>query len=241
MSLLASLSRFDRGGYRHPDTSHVSFYCMIPKNASSWTSQLLKFNGWLNGPLSASGKDVADELMVILRDPAERWVAGIAQYFSSDVLYTHWYDRDRYSESYRGTYIDGKPNYEGNPMSGLDFVNNYNELTERLLFEQIAFDDHTHSQSWFVKHFKAKTITWFYLNNEFEQQFLTHYQGYNFKLPDLPDRNRGKDNKDVKIITEFLTERIRKNPYLKSNLQRYYRDDYEMIEKADFVYHQLDQ
>lgn len=239
MSLIQSLDRFDHGGFRHPDTAHLSFYCMIPKNASSWTSHLLSHNQWIEGPITDSGKSVADELIVILRDPVERWIAGIAQYLHSDVLYTHWYDRNQYVDSYRGTYIPGKPNYEGNPISGLEFVNNYNELTERLLFEQVAFDDHTHNQSWFVNYFKTKSTTWFYLNDEFEQQFLNHYPDYHFELPEVPDRNRGNDNADVKIITEFLTDRIREKPYLRNNLQRYYQEDYKMIEKANFVYHSI--
>ena len=239
MSLIPGLTRFDHGGFRHPIVEHLSFYCMIPKNASSWTSQLLQHNGWREGQMSATGKEVAEELIVILRDPVERWIAGIAQYLSSDILYTHWYDRNQYNESYKGKYIHGKPNYEGSIMSGMDFVNNYNELTERLLFEQIAFDDHTQSQSWFVNHYRRKTTTWFYLNHDFEKQFLTHYQNFNFKLPDFPNRNQGNDNKDIKIITEFLTEQIQKYPYLKNNIERYYSDDYDMIEKADFVYHNL--
>ena len=239
MSLIPSLSRFDHGVFRHPSVEHLSFYCMIPKNASSWTSQLLQHNNWVEGPMSDTGKEVAEELIVILRDPVERWIAGIAQYLCSDILYSHWYDRNTYSESYKGKYIHGKPNYEGAIISGTDFVNSYNELTERLLFEQVAFDDHTQRQSWFVNHHRAKSITWFYLDNEFEKQFLEHYRVLEFKLPAFPDRNQGNDNKDVKIITEFLSERIQKNPYLKNNIERYYQDDYDMIEKANFVYHDL--
>jgi hypothetical protein len=239
MSLISSLSRFDHGGFWHPCVENLSFYCMIPKNASSWTSQLLTHNGWIEGQISETGKEVAEELIVILRDPVERWIAGIAQYLSSDILHTHWYDRSKYSESYKGKYINGKPNYEGTIMSGQDFVNNYNELTERLLFEQIAFDDHTQRQSWFVNHFHRKTTTWFYLDHEFEKQFLENYRELEFKLPDIPDRNQGNANNDVKIITEFLTNRIQKNPYLKHNIERYYQDDYDMIEKANFVYFDL--
>jgi hypothetical protein len=239
MSLIPSLSRFDHGGFWHPSVEHLSFYCMIPKNASSWTSQLLKHNGWIQGQMIATGKEVAEELIVILRDPVERWIAGIAQYLSSDILYTHWYDRNKHSESYKGKYIHGKPNYEGAIMSGQDFVNSYNELTERLLFEQIAFDDHTQRQSWFVNHFHRKNTTWFYLDHDFEKQFLEHYRQLKFELPEVPDRNQGNDNNDVKIITEFLTDRIQKHPYLKNNIERYYQDDYDMIEKADFVYYNL--
>jgi hypothetical protein len=109
-------------------------------------------------------------------------------------------------------------------------------VVERLLFEQIAFDDHTQEQSWFVNHFTADTHTWFYVNEEFEQTFLHNFRAMNLTVPPVPDYNRGNDNTHVKIITEFLHERIRKNPYLRNSIERYYRNDYKMIENADFKY-----
>jgi hypothetical protein len=236
MSLIPRLQNFDHGGYWHPATDHLSFYCLIPKNASSWVSSVLKHNGWTQGVLDHCPNQHINELIVILRDPVDRWVAGIAQYFSSYILHSHWFDREHWSQGYHGNYIHGKSNFEGNFITGNEFVKNYNEVVERLLFEQIAFDDHTQEQSWFVNHFKADTHTWFYVNDEFEQTFLHNFRSMNLTVPPVPDYNRGNDNTHVKIITEFLHERIRKNPYLRNAIERYYRNDYKMIEDADFKY-----
>jgi hypothetical protein len=123
-------------------------------------------------------------------------------------------------------------------LTGEEFIKNYNEFTERLLFDQIAFDDHTQDQSWFVNHFQSDSYTWFYLDDSFESTFLYNFRDMNLTLPDNPDRNLGTDNQQVKIICEFLKERIQKYPYLRNALERYYRQDYKMIEQADFKYFQ---
>jgi hypothetical protein len=230
MSLTPRLTNFDHGGFWHPDPTHTSLYCLIPKNGSSWVSQLLNHNGWIEG----CPKQPINELIVVLRDPVERWIAGIAQYFSSYILNSHWFDRSQFDQGYHGNYILGKINYEGPFVSGQEFINNYNEVTERLLFEQIAFDDHTQEQSWFVNHFKTDTYTWFYLDKSFEQIFLHNFKDMNLTAPLDPDYNRGRDNEHVRVICEFLRERIASRPYLRNALERYYRRDYNMIESANF-------
>lgn len=232
MSLIPTLNTYDHGGRRHPSDDFVSFYCLIPKNASSWVSDLLNHNGWIEGSPTMH----INEMIVVLRDPVERWVAGIAQYFSSYILHSHWFDRTQWDQGYHGNYIPGKINFEGPFVSGEDFIKNYNEVVERLLFEQIAFDDHTQEQSWFVNHYKPDSYTWFYLDKDFEKTFLHNFKEMKLKIPPVPEYNRGDDNIHVKTITDFLHERIRKYPYLRNALERYYRNDYDMIEKADFKY-----
>lgn len=236
MSLIPTIHHFDHGGYWHPATDYLSFYCLIPKNASSWISSTLKHNGWTQGTLDHCPNQHINELIVALRDPVDRWVAGVAQYFSSYILHSHWFDREQWNQGYHGNYIQGKLNYEGSFITGEKFIEQYNEVTERLLFEQIAFDDHTQEQSWFVNHFKSDTYTWFYVDNDFEKIFLHNFRAMNLVAPPVPNRNRGDDNVHVKVITEFLHERIRKYPYLRNAIERYYRRDYEMIERADFKY-----
>jgi hypothetical protein len=236
MSLIPSLAKFDRGGWRHPDKNYLSFYCMIPKNASSWISSVLRHNGWIEGGYDTFPKPRIDELIVILRDPVDRWVAGIAQYLLGYILNSHWFDRGRWEHGYPGQYIPGKLNYEGPFISGQEFIAQFNGVVERLLFEQIAFDDHTQEQSWYVNYFEADSHTWFYINKDFEKTFLYNYKPLNLTMPTDLDYNRGSDNEHIKAITDFLHDRLKKYPYLRNAIERYYRQDYQMIEKADFKY-----
>lgn len=236
MSLIPSIKKFDHGGWRYPDHNYLSFYCLIPKNASSWISSVFRHNGWIEGTQENFPKQSIDELIVVLRDPVERWVAGVAQYLIGYILNSHWFDKDKYSQGYYGSYIPGKLNYFGKFISGQQFIENYNEVIERLLFEQIAFDDHTQEQCWYVNHFTSSNISWFYLNKDFEAAFFNHFKSISLSVPPVPDYNKGQDNVHVKIITDFLHDRIRQRPYLKNCIERYYRKDYDMIEQADFKY-----
>ena len=251
-SLADSLAEFDHGGFYAPSPDQLDFFCMIPKNASTWASEVLRHSGWLQSTVhNCYTHDPAwverlqrhqlnptvDNLIVILRDPVDRWVAGIAQYISTSVLNSHWYDRKIFSSGYSGNYIDHKLNFVGDILSGNDFVNNYNELVERLLFGQIAFDDHTQPQTWFVDYFKpyATNYVWFYVNDQLEEILFDHYP--NLQNPATADYNKGDSNPDVKIITDFLRQRINEKSYLKNNLMRFYAQDIELISSADFVYH----
>jgi len=110
-------------------------------------------------------------------------------------------------------------------------------VVERILFDQIAFDDHTQSQSWFVNYYNPLSTTWFYLDDRFEKTFLFHYKGYNFELPPVKNYNRGDDNPDIRVITNFLRKQIVEKPYLRNNIERYYKDDYDLLQHANVVYH----
>lgn len=54
-------------------------YVSIPKNASSFTSDWLTENGWISREISSTDPKY---VMLILRDPVDRWCSGIAQYLS---------------------------------------------------------------------------------------------------------------------------------------------------------------
>lgn len=62
----------------HPDIDLM--YVYIPKNASSWTKPNLKDYGW---QFYNYHTDMLDKhALVALRDPVDRWVSGIAEYFA---------------------------------------------------------------------------------------------------------------------------------------------------------------
>jgi hypothetical protein len=62
----------------HPE--HDLMYVYIPKNASSWTKPNLKDWGWqfYNYHVDKLTKPA----LVVLRDPVERWLSGIAEYLT---------------------------------------------------------------------------------------------------------------------------------------------------------------
>jgi len=62
----------------HWDSEYM--YVYIPKNASSWTKPNLKDFGWefYNYHIDKLDKHA----LVVLRDPVDRWLSGIAEYFT---------------------------------------------------------------------------------------------------------------------------------------------------------------
>lgn len=61
-----------------PDKKTI--YVSIPKNASSFVSDWLMENGWTTRRIDSTDPTY---VMVILRDPVDRWISGIAQYLES--------------------------------------------------------------------------------------------------------------------------------------------------------------
>jgi hypothetical protein len=55
-------------------------YVYIPKNASSWTKPNLKDWGWEFYNYHTDG--LQKHAMIVLRDPIERWLSGIAEYLT---------------------------------------------------------------------------------------------------------------------------------------------------------------
>lgn len=69
----------------HPDTNLMYIY--IPKNATSWTKPNLQDWNWEVYNYHTDTVVKNKQAMVVLRDPLERWISGIAEY-----LYLHHYD-----------------------------------------------------------------------------------------------------------------------------------------------------
>jgi hypothetical protein len=62
----------------HPDSEYM--YVHIPKNASSWTKPNLLDFGWEF--YNYHTDFLPKHALVVLRDPVERWLSGIAEYFA---------------------------------------------------------------------------------------------------------------------------------------------------------------
>lgn len=68
-------------GQNHSKPDLNLMYVNIPKNASTWTKNMLSSLGW--GIYNYhSDKNYTKQAMIVLRDPVDRWLTGIAEYFS---------------------------------------------------------------------------------------------------------------------------------------------------------------
>jgi len=185
------------GGLRSPD--HQWFVLSVPKNASSYTTNVLIKNGWEHWNLSLG--DVG-RVIVPLRDPVERWVSGTATYCCSYLLVANY--------------------------GSEHFCADYNELVERLLVDNMIFDDHTTPQSVFVGFVPdsfEKTYVW--VNRETFFDSMRSITGLDIIEHEGIYDNRKDSNDDISRISDFLKERL--NEKIVSQIKIKYSNDYNMI------------
>ena len=152
--------------------------------------------------------NIFDNTIILLRDPVERWISGFATYASSYLL-GYGYGSDH-------------------------FVEDYNELTERIIFDNIRFDDHTETQSRFVDQVRGDKV-YFKISkdktdlvnklSEFIQHDLNSYTVFD---------NNAELNYDTAHLTTFFRERVMANKELESKIKQCYNKDYQLIETVKF-------
>lgn len=203
------------------DRLHQRLILDIPKNASSfildWTTRTDQWH--VHTLLDTRNHHSLQEIIVVLRDPVERWLSGFAQYACSWVL-----NASRFFNT------DTGPGETFQRKSGREFVERYDWVTERLIFDNLeTFDDHVWPQTWFFNDLLPRVPRrYFMLDHDFNKQFALHL---NLPPPaeDL-DRNIGDSNADAREIRQFLLARIHAVPELLAAIRQAYRQDYEIID-----------
>ncbi len=197
------------GGLRSPDKKY--FYLGIPKNASTYISNILLANNWHYHTLGDDSEHI-EHAMVVLKDPVDRWVSGVATYITSWIL---------------------------GPAYGSDhFLNNYNELSERLLFETQILDDHTTPQARYVAQLNEKIpnvpVTFFKLNHALLQSF-SNCVNQEITTSNV-DANVSEDHYDQRAIVDFLKNRLREDFSLRAKIVARFQEDYKLINSVQFYY-----
>lgn len=197
------------GGLRSADKRY--FYLGIPKNASTYLSNTLLANGWHYHTLGDDSDKIC-EAFVVLKEPCDRWISGLGTYISSWIL---------------------------GPAYGSDhFIEDYNELSERLLFESMILDDHTTPQARYVSQLAQLIpevpVTYFRLNSNVIDNIST-YLNQELKTPAV-DNNASEDNYDQRQIINFLKDRLVKDFALRAKVIARFQEDYNLINSIKF-YH----
>ena len=192
------------GGMLSPDRE--IFYLNVPKNASTYLTNLLKVNNWIHWNILDNPHSIKTTVAFI-RDPLDRWISGFSTYAALHLF---------------------------GPGYGSDhFVQDYNDLARRIIFDQIIFDDHTDLQVKYINQILPYNPVYFRYNHNLIDQLNSFLQiDLNIK-PDL-DANKSESNYDTKQVSEFIKQELNANPDLKSRVIRAYTQDYEFITSIDF-------
>jgi hypothetical protein len=192
------------GGMMSPDKKN--FYFAIPKNASTYLTNLLKANNWTHWNILDNPAGI-EKTMVFVRDPLDRWISGFATYAALR-LFGFGYGSDH-------------------------FVEDYNDLSKRIIFDQIIFDDHTDLQVNYIKQILDYNPIFFRYNKNLVPQ-INYFLGYNLNTDVAVHNNDSESNFDTKQISNFMKQEIDSNPDLKAKIVKCYKQDYEFIDSIDF-------
>ena len=178
-------------------------YIPIPKNSSSYIGQLLLKNGWGIG--NFLNTDLTNkQLIILLRDPIERWISGMAEYLCSLLL--------------------------KNGKTSDDIIKNWNNIIQDLIFDRVIFDDHTEKQVYFIQSIPIENCVFFNSAKQPEQavkQYLTTH-GIDLNIDIVIDRNQTQGNKYKEPLVDFLRDQLAQNPSLTNKLTNTYREDYTL-------------
>lgn len=178
-------------------------YVYIPKNASSWTKPNLLDWGWEFYNYHTDNL-YNKHALVILRDPVDRWLSGIAEYF-------YLKHRDFDSIQINRHFLD-------------------------LIFDRVAFDDHTESQVLFLQNLDKTNCTFFWCDSKYRNNFSHYLQSidmpnkyYNYEYQHVTE-NEPIRSKFKKIFQHALEN----NSKYRQQLQWYFAKDYKLIESVKF-------
>lgn len=185
------------------------FYLNIPKNASTFLTNVFRDNGWAHYSLTDYHKQEVNRCFVVMRDPIDRWISGFATYASSWLL----------SEGYGSDH----------------FVEDYNILTEKIIFDTLVFDDHTTPQVTFINQLSEQNdVTFFKLNDNLMKQ-LSQFTGQDLIINQVDDNN-SENNYDQRQISKLIRNRIDNDPTLKAKIIEQYTDDFLLLKNVNFYY-----
>lgn len=203
-------------GLLSPDSQR--FIVSIPKNASSYIADWATKNNW--SMINLDSNNNVNEVIVILRDPVDRWISGITQYINTYILSVHGPNGPIFNEAD----ITEHDYY----MSANMLIDQYNQLSERLLFDVISlFDDHVYPQHEFIKDLLPNVPrTYFYIDSTVNNR-IGNYLG--FEPYNNLDSNASENNAEMKVLQKFFKQRLIERPELRKRLAKHYEEDYNLI------------
>ena len=190
----------------HKESKHC--YTSIPKNASSFLREYFTQFNWQHAHID-SILDIKANL-IILRDPIDRWITGMAQHITTNIL--------------------------GENFGSTHYLELDNELTHKIIFDQIAFDDHTEQQSWFIEPFNLDHAVFFYLDSNLASNLDNYFShlNLNYNLNSKSFVNESKNNFDNNNLVEHFRKLVYNNEKYHTQLKSYFAKDYDLISSVNF-------
>lgn len=190
----------------------------IPKNASNSIIAALRAQGWWHVHLPNPRFDVK-ELIVVLRDPIQRWVSGMAQFIRTTILDPVGHNGPVFDPS-QATLHDYA-------MTLDQFQEQYTDLVERIIFDQCdRFDEHVWPQCDWLPDLPNVPRRYIIMDQDFAQKTTDIFQ------VNLLDLNNSDDNWFLKNLQKWFRQRLLLRPELEQRIRERYQRDYDLIKQA---------
>jgi hypothetical protein len=185
-------------------------YVNIPKNASSWIS--LQFNQGINHDAeNINYYDIVDltqcRFIVILRDPLDRWIAGMTQ-----MIYT-------------------EPATDGiaNNM-------NIDTFDWELVMEKIEHDNHTQKQVDFIYSIPQDQIVWLKFDDQLKDSFINLMLSYgcDVEIKKSDKDNITRKNSAKHSVIKKIADKLNQHPEYRQKIIDHYHEDYALINSVKF-------
>jgi len=110
------------------------------------------------------------------------------------------------------------------------------QVIERFLEDNECLDIHTLPQIEFVQKLDLHNTTWFYLNENFTQQFYkwTDYNRITLNRRIQHNTNSSLKNPQKLKLVKFYQDYLEKNPIAKQKILNFYKQDYDLISGVKF-------
>lgn len=194
------------------------FIVNMPKNASSFILDWANHHGWTQATVgdSCDWQNVKT-MIVILRDPVQRWISGVAQYITSYILSNCGPNGPYYEQNNYTKHIPAE-----------EFIKQYNDIVDRLLFDNAVWlDDHVWPQHLIFENLLPGVPRQFFKFGPTLETELS--KALQWEPVDNLDRNAGNTNNDTKKLQEFFSDHLNNRPDLVQRLQNFYQQDYKLI------------
>lgn len=185
----------------HKDSNFM--YVYIPKNASSWTKPNLLDWNWEFYNYHTDNL-LYKHSLIVLRDPIERWLSGIAEYF----------------------FLKHK---------NLN-LNDLNKASLDLIFDRIAFDDHTESQVLFLQNLNLHNCTFFWCDEKYKINFseFLNQNGMTNSYYKYEKQHVTSNHKQRKKVKDYFDNVVYNHLPFKEKLEWYFEKDYKLIESVKY-------
>jgi hypothetical protein len=186
-------------------------YVNIPKNASSWVS--LQFNQGVNHDAeNINYYDIVDltqcRFIVVLRDPLDRWVAGMTQ-----MIYTE-------------------------PCQLFDQVNNMHIDTFdwELVMEKIEYDNHTQKQVDFIYNIPRNQIVWLKFDDQLKDNFINLMLSYgcDVEIKKSDKDNITPKHSTKHSVLNKIVSKLDQHPEYRQKIIDHYHKDYDLFNTVSF-------